>query len=213
VAGLPANFPGHDIWGNGLRLRGCRVRRNKLSRKAEQKENIFDLVAYIQPNPRVRFFLRRAIRHLCLQGRGGRRKGRPELRRLRGLRIHPQRRRNGTGGESPRPAQSRIHPVRYEGPAICRRVRIGRNGRSLRRGPEKDVLRGFFSRGFQFSIYSGASYYLWPRATAEGSAGRYRGGPPYPTIFPSDERLTRKRKGAAEFRRSFVTGTRPIRGA
>ncbi len=125
-----------------------------------RKESLFDLVAYLQPNPRVRFFI---------DGQYGTYAFKEEAAAGRDARSY-----GVFGGLEFIPREGELVPAaRISGRASLGYLRFdikdpqAVDGSGLAGAVDlsaeifrKTVLRGFFSRGFQFSVYSGASFYL-----------------------------------------------------
>lgn len=130
-----------------------------------RKENFFDLAAYVQPNPRIRFFL---------DGQYGTYVFPQESAVSKDARSY-----GVFGGFEFTPKEGEVVPAaRFQGSVNLGYMRFDMkdpqfvDGSGLAGAVDLSVgllrrteVRGFFSRGFQFSVYSGASYYI---ATAYG---------------------------------------------
>ncbi len=131
-----------------------------IAEQLNRREDLFDLVTYVQPNPRVRFFL---------NGEYGTYAFKEEPAAARDAHSY-----GVFGGFEFLPREGEMVPAaRVQG-----RVSLGYlyfdikdpqfvDGSGLAGTADLSVeilrrttIRGFFSRGFQFSIYSGASFYL-----------------------------------------------------
>lgn len=130
-----------------------------------RKENFFDLVAYVQPNPRVRFFLDGQYGTYAFpEGTAAPRDAR-SFGAYGGFEFIPREggvlRAAGVQG-SVSLGYMRFdmkHPQFVDGSGLAGTANL--SAELLRR----TTARVFFSRDFQFSVYSGASYYI---ATAYG---------------------------------------------
>jgi len=126
-----------------------------------RKEHVFDVATYLQPNPRVRFFL---------DGQYGSYVFPNETEVSRDARSY-----GVFGGFELIPREGEIvEAMKVQGNATLGYVRLDMkdpqfvDGSGLSGAVDLSVefmkgtgARAFFSRGFQFSVFSGARYYFW----------------------------------------------------